>query len=102
MRAVNFARAYQLLVAVRGGGHNVPGNAVCDGGLMIDLAPMKSIRVDPAACTARAEAGVVWGEFDRETQTFGLAGVGGTVSDTGFIGTMPNPFRMSSTPWARS
>jgi FAD/FMN-containing dehydrogenase len=86
MQAVNFARTHGLLVAVRGGGHNVPGNAVCDGGLMIDLHPMKSVRVDPARCTARAEAGVVWGEFDRETQAFGLAGVGGTVSDTGIAG----------------
>ncbi len=84
--AVNFARTHQLLVSVRGGGHNVPGNAVCDGGLMIDLAPMRSIRVDPVRRTARAEGGVIWGEFDRETQAFGLATTGGSVSDTGLAG----------------
>ena len=83
---VNFARTNSLLVAMRGGGHNVAGNAVCNGGLMIDLSPMKSIRVDPAARTARAEAGVLWGEFDRETQAFGLATTGGFVSTTGVAG----------------
>jgi hypothetical protein len=75
--AVNFARSNGLLVSVRGGGHNVSGNAVCDGGLMIDLSPMKSVRVDPQGKTVRAEAGVTWGEFDRETQAFGLATTGG-------------------------
>jgi hypothetical protein len=55
------------LVAVRGGGHNVAGNAVCNGGLMIDLSAMRSVRVDPVQTTARAEAGATWGEFDRET-----------------------------------
>jgi FAD/FMN-containing dehydrogenase len=84
--AVNFARTHQLLVSVRGGGHNIPGNAVCHGGLMIDLAPMRSIRVDPVRRTARAEGGVIWGEFDRETQAFGLATTGGSVSDTGIAG----------------
>jgi FAD/FMN-containing dehydrogenase len=78
--AVNFARSNGLLVSVRGGGHNVSGNAVCDGGLMIDLSPMKSVRVDPQGKTVRAEAGVTWGEFDRETQAFGLATTGGLVS----------------------
>jgi FAD/FMN-containing dehydrogenase len=86
IQAVNFARSHQLLVSVRGGGHNIPGNAVCDGGLMIDLAPMRSVRVDPMRRTARAEAGVTWGEFDRETQAFGLATTGGSVSDTGIAG----------------
>jgi FAD/FMN-containing dehydrogenase len=62
--AVTFAREQELLVSIRGGGHNVAGNAVCDGGLMIDLAPMKGIRVDPVARTARAEPGMLWGEFD--------------------------------------
>jgi|SRR5262245_48142447 len=66
--AVNFARNNGLLLSVRGGGHNVSGNAVSDGGLMIDLSPMKSVRVDPQGKTVRAEAGVTWGEFDRETQ----------------------------------
>ena len=84
--AVEFARAHQLLVAVRGGGHNVSGNAVCDRGLMIDLSPMKSVRVDPVRRTARAEAGVTWGEFDAETQAFGLATTGGAVSTTGIAG----------------
>jgi hypothetical protein len=84
--AVNFARNNGLLVSVRGGGHNVSGNAVCDGGLMIDLSAMKSVRVDPQTRTARAEAGVTWGEFDRETQAFGLATTGGLVSTTGIAG----------------
>ncbi len=84
--AVQFARDHALLVAVRGGGHNVAGNAVCDGGLVIDLSPMKGIRVDPAARTVRAQGGVTWGEFDRETQAFGLATTGGLVSTTGMAG----------------
>jgi FAD/FMN-containing dehydrogenase len=83
---VNFARAHQLLVAVRGGGHGVAGHAVCDGGLMIDLSRMKSIRVDPVRRTARAEPGLTWGEFDHETQTFGLATTGGQISTTGIAG----------------
>ncbi|HEX2495701.1 MAG TPA: FAD-dependent oxidoreductase, partial [Gaiellaceae bacterium] len=70
--AVRFARERDLLVAVRSGGHGVGGHALCDGGLVIDLSPMKGIRVDPATRTARAEAGVLWGELDRETQLFGL------------------------------
>ena len=84
--AVDFARTHQLLVSVRGGGHNIPGNAVCDGGLMIDLACMRSIRVDPKRRTARAAGGVTWGELDHETQAFGLATTGGSVSDTGIAG----------------
>lgn len=84
--AVNFAREQNLLLAVRGGGHNVAGSAVCDGGLMIDLSPMQGIRVDPARQTARAQAGVTWGTFDRETQAFGLATTGGQVSTTGIAG----------------
>ena len=70
---VKFARAHHLLMAVRGGGHGVAGHAVCDGGLMIDLSRLKSIRVDPVRRMARAEPGLTWGEFDHETQTFGLA-----------------------------
>src|SRR6266850_119497 len=81
--AVNFARTHNLLVSVRGGSHNIPGNAVCDGGLMIDLSRMKSIRVDPLRQTVRAEGGVTWGEFDHETQAFGLATTGGTDATTG-------------------
>jgi FAD/FMN-containing dehydrogenase len=84
--AVNFARTNELLVSVRGGGHNITGNAVCDGGLMIDLSRMKSVRVDPARRTARAEAGLTWGEYNRETQAFGLASTGGVVSTTGIAG----------------
>ncbi len=84
--AVRFARAHELLVSVRGGGHNITGNAVCDGGLMIDLSPMKSVRVDPVRRTARAEAGLTWGEYNRETQAFGLASTGGVVSTTGIAG----------------
>ena len=84
--SVNFARATNLLVAVRGGGHSFPGNSVCDGGLMIDLSQMKGMRVDPTKRTVRAEAGVKWGEFDQETQAFGLATTGGTNTDTGIAG----------------
>ena len=84
--AVCFAREHDLLVSVRGGGHSVAGLSVCDGGLMIDLSPMKGIRVDPVAGTARAEPGVLWAEFDREAQAFGLATTGGVVSTTGVAG----------------
>jgi FAD/FMN-containing dehydrogenase len=84
--AVAFAREHELLLAVRGGGHNVAGNAVCDGGLMLDLSLMKGIRVEPDARTAWAEAGVLWSELDAETQAFGLAAVGGTVATTGIAG----------------
>jgi FAD/FMN-containing dehydrogenase len=84
--AVRFARERDLLVGVRSGGHGVGGHALCDGGLVIDLSPMKGIRVGPATRTARAEAGVLWGELDRETQHFGLATVGGIVTHTGIAG----------------
>src|SRR5215211_8525457 len=83
---VNLARENDLLVAVRGGGHNVAGNAVCDGGLVIDLSPMKGIRVDPERRTARAEAGATLGDLDRETQVFGLATPLGVVTKTGIAG----------------
>lgn len=86
INAVNFARANELLVAVRGGGHNVAGNAVCDGGIVIDLSRMKSIRIDPVRNTCRVEPGLTWGEFDRETQAFGLALPGGIQSTTGIAG----------------
>src|SRR5271154_6872078 len=86
MKAVRFARDHRLLVSVRGGGHNITGNAVCEGGLMLDLSPMKSVRVDPAKRTARAEAGLTWGEYNHETQAFGLASTGGVVSTTGIAG----------------
>lgn len=84
--AVTFAREHHLLVSMRGGGHGVSGNAVAEGGLMIDLSPMKGIRVDPVARTARAEAGVLQGELDHEAQAFGLATTGGEVSHTGIAG----------------
>jgi FAD/FMN-containing dehydrogenase len=84
--AVKFARNAGLPVAVRGGGHSFPGLSVCDGGVVIDLGPMKGIRVDPQARTARAQAGVLWGELDRETQAFGLATTGGIVTHTGVAG----------------
>jgi FAD/FMN-containing dehydrogenase len=84
--AVRFARERDLEVSVRSGGHGVGGHALCDGGLVIDLSPMRGIRVDPVARTARAEAGVLWGELDRETQLFGLATVGGIVTHTGIAG----------------
>jgi FAD/FMN-containing dehydrogenase len=84
--AVGFARRESLTVAVRGGGHNVAGNATCDGGLVIDLSPMKAARVDADARTVRAQGGLTWGELDRETQAFGLATTGGLVSSTGIAG----------------
>ena len=71
---------------MRGGGHSYPGLSVCDGGIVIDLGPMKGIRVNPEARTARVQAGVLWGELDRETQAFGLATTGGIVSHTGVAG----------------
>jgi FAD/FMN-containing dehydrogenase len=86
IRCVNFARDNGMLLSVRGGGHNAAGSAVCDDGLVIDLSEMKGIHVDPKARTARAEGGATWGALDRETQAFGLATVGGTVSMTGIGG----------------
>ena len=85
-RAVRFARSHDLLVAVRGGGHNIAGNAVCDGGLMIDLSPMRSIRVDQATRTARVGAGCTLGDVDRTTQGYGLATPLGVNSTTGIAG----------------
>ena len=84
--AVNFAREHDVLVAVKGGGHNVAGNAVCDGGLMIDLSQMRGVHVDPKSRRARAAGGATWGDFDAETQTYGLATTGGLISDTGVAG----------------
>jgi FAD/FMN-containing dehydrogenase len=84
--AVNFAREQELLVAVRGGGHNVAGSAVCDGGLMIDLSLMRGVHVDAKARTARVQGGATWGDVDRETQLFGLATPGGVHSLTGVAG----------------
>ncbi len=84
--AVNFAREHGLPIAIRGGAHNIAGRATCDDGIVIDFAEMRGIRVDPAARTVRAEPGLRWGEFDRETQAFGLATTGGTNTDTGIAG----------------
>lgn len=86
MQAVNFVRNHELLVSIKGGGHNIAGNAVCDGGLMIDLSPMKSVQVDPGSRTARVEPGVTLGEFDKEAQVFGLATPLGINSTTGVAG----------------
>ena len=83
---VCFAREHGLEVSVRGGGHNVAGTAVTDGGVMIDLSGMTGIHVDPVARTARAQGGVIWRQLDRETQLHGLAVPGGTVSTTGIAG----------------
>ena len=86
--AVNFARGHDLPLplAVRGGGHNVSGSAVCDGGLVVDLSEMNGVRVDPEARTARAGGGTTLGDVDRETQAFGLAAPLGVVSETGIAG----------------
>lgn len=84
--AVRFAREHDLLISVRGGGHNVTGNAVCDGGLMIDLSPMKEARGDPARRRLLAEPGLTWGELDTATQRHGLATTGGIISSTGVPG----------------
>lgn len=86
MRAVDFARSENLLVAVRGGGHSLPGFSTCDGGVVIDLSAMNAVRVDPARRTAVAEGGCTWADFDHETQAFGLAVTGGLVSSTGIAG----------------
>jgi FAD/FMN-containing dehydrogenase len=84
--AVRFARGRGLEIAVRGGGHNVAGTAVCDDGVVIDLSPMKAVWVDPAARVARVQGGALWGDVDRETQLHGLATTGGIVSHTGVAG----------------
>jgi FAD/FMN-containing dehydrogenase len=84
--ALQFGLDHRLPVAIRGGGHNVAGNAVVDDGIVIDLSAMKGMRVDPVTRVARAQAGLTWGEFDRETQAFGLATTGGEISSTGIAG----------------
>jgi FAD/FMN-containing dehydrogenase len=83
---INFAQEHGVLISVRGGGHNYAGKAICDGGLVIDLSPMKGIVIDPERQTARAQAGLRLGEFDRETQKFGLATTLGVNRDTGIAG----------------
>jgi len=84
--AVNYGRDEGLEISVRGGGHNVAGKAVTDGGLMIDLSPMKGIHVDPVRQTIRAQPGVLVGELDRAAAAFGLATPSGVVSSTGIAG----------------
>ena len=86
IQAVDFARAHNILVSVRGGGHGVSGNAICDGGVVVDLSQMTSIEVDTRQRTVRAEAGALLGDLDRETQAFGLAVPAGTVTETGIAG----------------
>ena len=84
--AVRFAREHGLEISVRGGGHNVAGNAVSDGGLMIDLSAMRGVHVDPRARRARAQGGSTWGDYNRQTQLYGLGSTGGVVSTTGIAG----------------
>jgi len=86
MQAVDFARSENLDVAVRGGGHSIPGFSTADGGLVIDLSSMNAVRVDPVRRTAVAEGGATWADFDHETQAFGLATTGGLISSTGVAG----------------
>jgi FAD/FMN-containing dehydrogenase len=84
--AVRFGREHGLEIAVRGGGHNVAGNAVCDGGLVVDLSAMRAVHVDARARRSRAQGGATWGDYNRETQLHGLASTGGVVSTTGVAG----------------
>jgi FAD/FMN-containing dehydrogenase len=84
--ALRFARDHDLEIAVRGGGHNVAGTAVCDDGIVIDLSAMRAVRVDPARRTAQVEGGALWGDVDQQTQAHGLATTGGIVSHTGVAG----------------
>ncbi len=86
MRCVNFARSENVLLAIRGGGHNGPGLGTCDGGLVIDLSPMKSVRVDPASKTVRVEPGCTSGDVDHAAHAFGLAVPSGIVASTGVAG----------------
>lgn len=86
IKAVRFAADNRMLVSVRGGGHNIAGNAVCDDGLVIDLSQMKSVRVDPTAQRAWVEPGATLADLDKETQAFGLAVPSGINSTTGIAG----------------
>ena len=84
--AVNFAREQGLAIAVRGGGHSIAGLSSIEGGMLLDLASMNGVQVDPERRIARVEGGALWGDVDRETQAFGLIAPGGVVSDTGVAG----------------
>src|SRR5262245_35493579 len=84
--AVRFARKHDLEIAIRGGGHNVAGTAVCDDGIVIDLSAMRAVRVEPAGRRVWVQGGALWGDVDRETQVYGLATTGGIVSHTGVAG----------------
>jgi FAD/FMN-containing dehydrogenase len=84
--AVRYARDHDLEIAIRGGGHNVAGTAVCDDGIVIDLSAMRAVRVDPVRRTAWVQGGALWGDVDHETQAHGLATTGGIVSHTGVAG----------------
>jgi hypothetical protein len=86
VESVNFAREQGLVLAVRGGGHSIAGLSAIDGGMLLDLAPMSGVQVDPDRGLARVQGGALWGDVDRETQAFGLATPGGVVSDTGVAG----------------
>ncbi len=86
VRAVRLAREHNLLVSVRGGGHNIAGKSVCEGGLMIDLSGMRSVQIDPVRRTARVEGGALLGDLDRQAQGFGLATTAGVVTHTGVGG----------------
>src|SRR5215831_6132123 len=94
---VNFARENGLPLSVRGGGHNVAGTALCDGGLMIDMSLRRGVRVDPTRRIVRVEGGATWGDVDHETQPFGLVVPSGIVSKTGVAGfTMGGGFGWTS------
>lgn len=86
IQAVNFARTHELPISIRGGSHSAAGLALCDAGVVVDLTRMRGIRVDPSTRTVQAQAGSLWADLDRETQVFGLATTGGTVSNTGVSG----------------
>ena len=86
VQAVNFARDHGIRLSVRAGGHGVAGNAICEGGLVIDLSSMNAVRVDPEGRVAIAEGGATWRDLDQATQAYGLATTGGVVSETGIAG----------------
>ncbi len=86
IECVRFVRSHGLLVSIRGGGHNVAGDAICEGGFVVDLSGMKNIGIDPVARTVRVEAGLTWKEVNHELQAFGLGATGGVIGTTGVAG----------------